>query len=555
MSAISRRTFLGGLAAGAAASVVRAVPTPATEDTDVFSLGVASGDPSADGVVLWTRLDPERFHGTEVAWSVFPTNDPSIVLASGTAAVDGGRDGTVQVPVGGLPAGERLGYRFTAEGRGRGRAGRGRPALAGPTIEGRTSTLPSNPSSLRIGVTSCGKHSDGYFNAYRELAAMECDLVLHLGDYIYASASGGTGDPLGRWSTIESRRHDPDVECTGLDLYRARYRQYRSDPDLRALHASVPVVPVWDDNDIANNAWRDGNQAGDSPDVWAVRKREGQQAWSEYLPTRVGAPDANGNLAIWRRIQSGTLLDLLMLDTRLQRDQQVSNAAGGSTAANDDPARTMLGAPQRQWLTEKLTGVEASAATWRVIGQGIVMTHWRIVGTPEQIGRLRHDIPLVADSAPSQRLADGGVYWNSDGWDGYAYERARLFETFQQSGATIVLTGDVHSSWANELVPDANPANAPVGVEFVAPSASTRPFASNVSGATPPFEAAFTAANPWIKFCDMDANGFLVVDLSDDRAVARWFQVDPSNPANGASQFAAWETTPGDRRLLPHLVS
>jgi len=551
---VNRRTFLGGLAAGAAATVVRGMPVLANEvDTEVFAHGVASGDPSTDGVVLWTRLDPEQFHGTAVQWEVFPADDPTIVLAAGVAPVDGERDGTVHVPVGGLPAGLALGYRFTAEGRGRGRLGRGRPAGPGPSLAGATRTLPSNPTSLRIGVTSCGKHSDGYFNAYRELAAMGCDLVLHLGDYIYASASGGTGDPLGRWAPIGTRLHDPNVEATELAIYRARYRQYRSDPDLQALHAAVPVVPVWDDNDIANNAWRGGNQAGDDPAVWAVRKRDGQRAWSEYLPTRVGSPDVNGDLAIWRRIQSGDLLDLLMLDTRLQRDQQVSNGAGESTAANDDPTRTMLGDAQRAWLTDRITGAERSGATWRVLGQGIVMAHWRIVGTPEQIGRLRHDIPLVADSEPSQRLADGGVYWNSDGWDGYAHERARLFETFGAGDATIVLTGDVHSSWANELVPDADPTNPPVGIELVAPSSSTRPFASNVYGATPPFEAAFTAANPWIKFCDMDANGFLIVDLDHDRAVARWFQVDASSPTNGATQLAAWETSPEDRRLLPHL--
>lgn len=181
------------------------------------------------------------------------------------------------------------------------------------------------------------------------------------------------------------------------------------------------------------------------------------------------------------------------------------------------------------------------------------MAHWRVVGPPEHIGRLRKDIPLVADSPPSQQLADGGVYWNSDGWDGYSHERGRLFETFGDSEAVLVLTGDVHSSWANELVPEADVLNAPVGVELVAPAASTRPFASNVYGATPVFEAAFTAANPWIKQCDMDANGFLVVDLEHERAVARWYQVDAQDPASGASQFMAWETDPVTRRLLPHL--
>lgn len=540
---MSRRTFLAGAAGAAATGLVlpgrsRALSLLGGPGDSVFTAGVASGDPSTDGVVLWTRVDPDRFHGAQIGWDVFPAGDPGNVLQSGAAVVDGGRDGTVHVPVSGLPAGASLGYRF---------------AIDGSQAEGVTRTLPSDPTSLRIGVVSCGKYSDGYFNAYRALAAMGCDVVLHLGDYIYASASEGTGDPLGRWNTVAGRRHLPERETKVLADYRTRYQQYRADPDLQALHAAVPVVAVWDDNDIANNAFRDGNQAGERGDIWLARKQAGQQAWSEYHPTRVAPPDANGDLAIWRRLRAGNLLDLLMLDTRLQRDEQVSNAAATSTPKNDDPSRSMLGPTQKAWLTDGLTGSTRSDAAWRVLGQGIVMTHWRVVGAPEDIGRLRTQIPLVADSEVTARSSDGGVYWNSDGWDGYAYERARLFEEFGATGDVIVLTGDVHSSWANELVPGADPLNDPVGVEFVAPAASTRPFASNVYGATPAFEAAFTVANPWIKYCDMDANGFLVVDLDIERAIARWFQVDAQTPGAGASPLTSWVTDRGTRRLLPHV--
>lgn len=500
----------------------------------VFTSGVASGDPSSDGVVLWTRL-ADRFHGGDVRWEVFLADDPTMILRRGVVTSTPERDGTVQVAVDDLPSGTRFGYRFRGP--------------AGGDVAGYTRTLPEDPSSLRIGVLSCSKYSDGYFNAFRELAAFNCDLVLHLGDYIYASPTGSFGDPLGRWEFIPGREHQPDHEAQTLEDYRVRYRQYRSDPDLQLLHASVPLVSVWDDNDIANNAYRDGNQAGQHGEEWAARKRAGQQAWSEYHPSGIGLPDANGDLRIWRRIQAGSLLDLSMLDTRLQRDRQVSNAAAGSTAENDDPGRTMLGAEQRAWLRDALgTG----GAAWRVLGQGVVMTHWRVVGGPQEIGRLRREIDLVHDTELSQRLADGGVYWNSDGWDGYTYERDRLFEDFAAtSGDVVVLTGDVHSSWANELVPDANPAKAPVGVEFVTPAASTRPFASNVAGASPAFEAMFTAANPWIKQVDMDANGFLVLDLDHERAVGQWYQVATDRPGAPASPLMAWETLRGTNRLLP----
>lgn len=538
---MSRRRFVvGAAAAGAGAGLwapVRALPGPGRPEPDVvFPSGVASGDPAADGVVLWTRLGP-RFHGSDVRWEVYASEDPGRVLRRGTATAAAERDGTVEIAVDGLPAGARLGYRFTGP--------------AGATVTGRTRTLPEDPASLRIGVVSCSKFSDGYFNAYRELAGMDCDLVVHLGDYIYASASGATGDPLGRWDTIGGREHEPDRETSTLDDYRIRYRQYRGDLDLQALHAAVPVVTVWDDNDIANNAFRDGNQAGQRGDEWHARKRVAQQAWREYHPSRVGPADENGDLRIWRRIRAGGLLDLCMLDTRLQRDEQVSNAAAESSARNDDPARTMLGAEQREWLRAILA---EDGPAWRVIGQGIVMAHWRVVGGPQEIGRLRREIDLVGSSDASQQVADGGVYWNSDGWDGYAFERDRLFEDFAAGSAdVVVLTGDVHSSWANELVPDADPANPPVGVEFVAPAASTRPFASNVYGATPLFEAMFTAANPWIKQVDMDANGFLVVDLDRARTVARWFQVATDQPGRTASALMSWQTERGTRRLLPVL--
>lgn len=290
---ITRRQFVAGSAVGLGlglARPVRALPqlVPGPHDR-AFSAGVASGDPTTDGIVLWTRL-ADQFHGADVRWEVF---DPAsgAVLRRGTATAPAERDGTVLVAVDGLPAGARLGYRF----RGPGNA----------EITGRTRTLPEDPAALRIGVVSCSKFSDGYFNAYRELAAMDCDLVLHLGDYIYASPSGTFGDPLGRWETVPGRVHEPDRETQTLADYRVRYRQYRADPDLQLLHASVPVVTIWDDNDIANNAFRGGNQAGQRGEVWAARKRAGQQAWTEYHPTRAVVTEAADGPQIWRRLQAG----------------------------------------------------------------------------------------------------------------------------------------------------------------------------------------------------------------------------------------------------------
>ena len=526
---VSRRAFLTrSVAAVAAAGVARSATSAAAvlaPGSVVFPSGVASGDPTTDGVILWTRVDPDLFDGARVQWSVFRADAPAVDVARGGALVDRERDGTVHVPVSGLEPGTRYGFRFVA---------------GTASIEGVTRTLPDS-GHVRIGVVSCSKHSDGWFNAYRELAAMDCDVVLHLGDYIYASG-GGADDPLGRWGTIPARTHVPETEVSTLEGYRARYRQYRADPDLQALHASVPVVAVWDDNDIANNAWRDGNQAGDEGRVWERRKRDGQTAWAEYHPARV--KKVGGELQIWRQLRAGGLVDLYLLDTRLQRDQQVSNAAAESSAANDDPDRTMLGPVQKAWLVD---GLVQSEATWRVIGQGIVMTHWRVVGGPEHVGQLLDGVPLVQDEA------DGGVYWNSDGWDGYTAERRELFGVFEDVGDVVVLTGDVHSSWANELVPDADPTREPVGVEFVAPAVSTRPFASNVQGATPPFEAAFTAANPWIKWCDMDANGFLVLDLDERNAIASWYEVSAREAGATAKPMLSWKASRGSSRLLPNV--
>ncbi|HEX9683142.1 MAG TPA: alkaline phosphatase D family protein [Acidimicrobiales bacterium] len=526
-TSLSRRRFLAAsAAAGVAMSLGRRLPARAAGSPS-FPQGLASGDPSQTGVTLWTRVASAGVE-TDVAWRVL--NPDQTEAAAGSVTTGDSADHTVKVDVTGLEPGTAYAYEFSADG---------------ATITGSTKTLPSgSPGHFRIGLASCAKYTDGYYNAYRGLADAGCDVVVHLGDYIYESPTG----PL--------RSHEADVETVTLDQYRARYAHYKTDPDLQALHASTPMIPTWDDHESADNAWRDGSHAHNppaDPGTWAERKAAAQRAWSEYQPVRVGAPDSNGDLQIWRSFQVGDLVDLVMLDTRLQRDQQVSNAAAESTAENDDPERTMLGSVQEAWLAAELETSRQRSAAWRMLGQGILTAHWRVSGPPEAIGAMRKQVPLVheIEGGPSQRLADGGVYWNSDGWDGYTAARSRLFDELAKGPNNVVLTGDIHSSWANELVPGADPLNDPVGVELVTPAISTTPFASLVQGypLTSAFEAAFIANNPWIRYVDMDANGYCILDVYDDRTEARWYQVDTSVPGASPSLLTAWVTDAGSQRL------
>lgn len=473
----------------------------------LFSHGVASGDPLPEAVVLWTRLspsDPVTSPALEVFWEVATDADFRDRVGAAYTETDASRDFTVKLDATGLAPATTYHYRFRALGR--------------ASTVGRTRTAPVGGSErLRFGVVSCQQYTDGYFHAHRRLAERgDLDAILHLGDYIYEN--GGQG-PV--------RPHDPPKEIQTLEDYRGRYAQYRSDPDLQAAHAAYPFVTVWDDHESANNSWRDGSSSHDpaTEGPWAERRARAERVYSEWMPIRfdAGAP-------LFRRLRFGDLLDLIMLDTRLWgRDLQASGYTDVATI--QDPARSLLGFDQEEWLAEQLRSAEG---IWKVIGQQVILSPWRLQGLPLSQG--------------------GGLIANEDGWDGYQPTRTRLLDVIRAEGIrnVVVLAGDVHSSWAMDVTDDPNDPAAydpdtgagSLGVELVAPGVTSRFPATG-------FEDAILPQNPHIKFGDTRHRGYVVLDLTPERAKATWYHFDDvAEPVTAERVAATFVTRAGANHLV-----
>jgi len=352
----------------------------------------------------------------------------------------------------------------------------------------------------------------------------DLDAVLHLGDYLYEGA-GGSGE----------RTHAPAREIISLADYRERHGQYRSDLDLQAMSRQHPFITVWDDHESTNDSWRDGaeNHTEGAEGVWAERKGFAQRAYDEWMPIRYPEP---GNLArIWRQFRFGELLDLVMLDTRLfDRDQQLGTPP---PAAAGDPGRRLIGPEQRQFLLDALS---APGVTWKLIGQQVMFGQLKVVGTPNVIN-------------------DGGQYLNGDQWDGYRDERQAIFDHIAANGIdnTVVLTGDIHTSWAMDLTPDPNnpvelaggynplTGGGSLGVEFVGTSVT--------SSGLPELAAVqdvLRVVNPHIKYVDLERKGYLLVDVTPTRTTGEWWYLSTIAERGGSESFGtAYPVDAGANRL------
>jgi alkaline phosphatase D len=470
----------------------------------LFQHGVASGDPLADRVILWTRVTPATAAVLEVFWEIAEDAEFSHRLNAGWTETSGERDYTVKIDADRLAAGTTYYYRFRALGR--------------TSLLGRTRTAPSgSPERLRLAVVSCSNYSAGYFHAYRRIAErLDLDAVVHLGDYIYE---------YGDFEYGASRFLDPPHEILTLSDYRRRYAHYRTDPDLQAVHQQHPFIVVWDDHESANNSWRDGAENHDSATEgpWSVRRAVAEQAYAEWMPIR---SLADGR--IWRSLRFGDLVDLIMLDTRLWgRDLQVDGAG------IFDPDRTLLGDDQEAWLLEQLHG---STARWKVLGQQVMVGAWKLLGLPNALG--------------------GGNVANTDQWDGYQAARQRLYDALRNDAIdnVVVLTGDVHSSWAHDLNDDPNnpesydPAtgDGSLAVEFVTPGVTS----PGIPGGNEQFTPIFLSQNPGIKFGDWEHRGYIVLDVTAERAQAAWFHFDQVEQPEATESFArAFAVYDGENRL------
>ena len=458
-----------------------------------FYHGVASGDPLSDRVIIWTRVTPDTSGPITVNWVMATDTGLTNVVQSGSATTDETVDYTLQVDVNGLQPNAWYYYRFERNGR--------------YSVIGRTHTAPTGAvDSLRFAVVSCADYPGGYYNAYEAIARRnDVCAVLHLGDYIYENDI-----TLGNL-----RDHEPPYEILNLSDYRARHSQYKLDTNLRWLHQNYPFILVWDDHETANNAWRDGaeNHDPNTEGSWQDRKLAGVRAYLEWMPIR--RPDPNDSIRIWRSVRFGELAEFFMLDTRLHdRDEQVLGAA------IDDPNRNLLGPAQLSWVAH---GMDTTTAQWKLLGQQVVMAPL--------------EVPFI-----------GPI--NTDQWDGYRAERKRLYDSIQVNNVNdvVVLTGDIHSSFANDLPGsgyDPNTGAGSVAVEFVCTSITTANTGITIG------QSVIQAANPHIKFVDLAEHGYIVLDLNQSRAHADyWFVDEISTPGNYNEQWAqSWYVNAGETFL------
>ncbi len=430
-----RRLFtLGG------AALIGTLPAPRIGDP--FTLGVASGDPLPEGVVLWTRLAPRPLEPSgglppvtiPVDWQVATDDGFTRVIRRGTTTASPGYGHAVHVDVQGLQPGRDYFYRFRSQGH------------LSPI--GRTRTAPAkaaSPDSLRFAIASCQAYTDGYYDAWRHLASEELDVVFFLGDYIYEGAINSVGG-----NRMDSALRLPDtyeLETDTLDLYRMRYALYRTDPDLQAAHAAFPWVLTWDDHEVQDN-YADGvSRFTTVPEQdFLVRRANAYRAYWENQPLRPPRQPAGPDMSLYRRFRFGDLAHAYVLDTRQYRTDQAcgDNLRAGCEDRND-PDRTLLGAEQRDWLLGK---IGRSEARWNILAQQIMMAECRYGG-------------------PANRL-------DMDKWDGYTADRRRILETATRTPGTVVISGDIHYNYAADLrVKFDRPETPAVAVELVGTSISS----------------------------------------------------------------------------------
>jgi len=465
---LSRRRFLQ-LSLGSAAVLAGGCDPGGRLAEDPFTLGVASGDPLPDRVVLWTRLAPEPLDPTgaggmprrpfPVVWQVAEDEAFRRVVRSGFAMAAPASGHSVHVDAAGLRPDRWYHYRFFA-------AGHESPV-------GRTRTAPaagSSPARLRFASASCQDFKDGFYTAHAQMAREDLDLVVFLGDYIYEDGRAGS-----------VRLHD-GPRIRDLAGYRNRYALYRSDPDLREAHRLFPWVVTWDDHEVSNNYAgllpdENGPFADFTPEAFAALRADAYRAWWEHMPVRLAPPKGSPSLRIFRRLGFGDLVELLVLDTRQHRtDQECGDPGPGPVCEGfPSPDGDLLGPVQEAWLRQSL---ERSGALWNVLAQQVVLAPTPIFGL-----------------------------LNFDQWDGYPLARQRLVDFLRERAIRnpVVLTGDIHASGVAWVPGDPVSFTDPVASEFVATGISSGGLDPGLVG----FAEQALGALPHVEFFEGVLRGYL----------------------------------------------
>ena len=580
-SALNRRQLLKGMSASLGLLALRGFDVQAAAPF-YFTHGVASGDPLADRVILWTRSIPGSGQHSTVhcQWQVAKDREFKQIVSAGDTSTSAQRDYTVKIDAAGLSPNRQYFYRFLADD------------VASPV--GITRTLPvGDIDQIRFGVCSCSNYPQGYFNVYRHMAETDLDLVLHLGDYIYEYAEGVYANPVA--TDKLGRQVEPSTEILSIEDYRMRYGLYRTDADLQAVHARHPFVTVWDDHELANDCWTEGaeNHNEEEGDFFA-RARAARQAYHEWMPIRTA--EAGDQAPIYRSFKIGNLADLMMLDTRIHgRDRPLNYAvdlpmrsglyhvdASGArlvteeqaaviaadqlqrinlpfdfstgkpvaitdyqlikdltpeilpeawyylpdserfkTQALIDPGRQMLGADQEQWLDAELQSSKQRAATWQVLGQQVLMGKLRLPALTDEELRLDETLPEYRPILQMmQTLAADNLPFNLDAWDGYWASRNRVFASLLDHGVNpVVLAGDTHNAWAFNLANDQGQA---LGVEVGTPGVNSPGLETYLATEPDVLARAMQNASAELHAVDTAQRGWSELVLTPEAATSQW---------------------------------
>ncbi len=503
---ISRRGFLKGAASVLLASqleVPQQILARTSFKSEPFKLGVASGSPTPNGVVLWTRLAPNPLEGggldpqpIKVGWEIATDEAFHNIVKSGKTTASPTYAHSVHVAAEGLEPAHSYWYRF----------------FAGDAVSpvGRTRTAPARDSldPFRFTYASCQMYEQGYFTAHRHMAAEDLDLVVFLGDYIYEHS----------WGKNDVRKHEGH-ECYTLDQYRNRYACYKLDPDLQLCHTKFPFIVTWDDHEVDNDYAND--RAEDLEENFLARRNAAYQAFYEHLPLHPSLAPHNGNMRIYEAFDFGRLTRFHVLDDRQYRDYEVCPKPGraGSNyivdcAERKDPSRSILGWKQEKWLEDSLKN---SDAVWDVIVQQTLM---------------------------AQAVREGGKFW-TDGWDGYPAARRRLLEAVsnRKTSNTIIVGGDIHAYAVSDLKLDFDDPKSPtIATEFCGTSISSQgPPATDVD--------AFLKQNPHVKYANSNLHGYVRVALSKDKADVTLRSIEsekqPDSPIKNLAQYVVQVGKPG----------
>lgn len=564
MSTYSRRHFLGfgAGAAGLAACATQTGNTPLTDNRAPFEgevrfdHGVASGDPLADRVILWTRVTPAADGAqTPVPVTLRLYKDAGMTLLAGERQIEAtpGRDFTVKTDMNGLSPETVYFYQFTARTTG--------GDITSPT--GRTKTTAATGTGpVNFAVISCSNFPFGYFNVYDAIGKRDdLDAVIHLGDYIYEYGVDGYGGSIGKEI---GRNHEPPMEIVTLGDYRMRHAQYKRDPMLQAAHAAAPWLCTWDDHESTNNSYRTGaeNHQPETEGNWSDRKQAAVQAYLEWMPIR--DPEAGRAVGgIYRSFSFGDIATVFCLESRLTgRSDEISWGAELAGVAPEaipakaqevmgrlsDESRTMLGKVQEDWLSEGLQSSTGSGKAWQVLANQVIMAKVRPPNLMETLSDAQKAAQsgYVAQMIPFSQL---GLPFNLDAWDGFPAARERLYGAAAASGARLVtLTGDTHTAWANTLH---DVSGSQRGVEFGCTSVTSPGLGTYIKD-VPDLGEQFASANDDVNWYKVDGHGYTMVRLTADEVTSEFVEVSGIlEKTYSTASIASFRTRRTDNGMTP----